>query len=141
MTARTIFPGRAQGFVLTMGEEISFWGGVDPTSGVVIEAGHPRYGESVGGRVVVMPGGRGSSSSSSVLAELLRIGKGPAGILLAESDPILVVGAAVADVMYGSNCPIVVTPTEFADGDLVTIDATSDQALLEIAIDKADKHL
>ncbi len=55
-----------------------------------------------------MPGGRGSSSSSSVLAETIRRGSGPAAIVLGTADPILTVGALVADFLYGIRCPIVV---------------------------------
>lgn len=91
---------------------LSFWGGVDATTGRVIDRSHPECGECVAGRVLVMPGGRGSSSSSSVLAETLRRGTGPAGIVLASADPILTVGALVARFLYGIRCPIVVCDTE-----------------------------
>jgi hypothetical protein len=59
------------------------------------------------GAIVAMPHGRGSSSSSSVLAEALRIGTGPAGFILATPDSILVVGSLVAGRLYGKSCPIV----------------------------------
>ncbi len=60
------------------------------------------------GRVLVMPGGRGSSSSASVLAETLRSGTGPLAIVLAGADPIITVGAIVARSLYGVTCPVVV---------------------------------
>jgi hypothetical protein len=85
---------------------------MDPASGEVIDARHPQRGEMLAGRIVVMPAARGSSSSSSVLAEAVRAGHAPAGILLGEPDLILAVGAAVAEELYGVRLPIVLLPPE-----------------------------
>jgi predicted aconitase with swiveling domain len=62
----------------------------------------------VAGKVLVMPSGRGSSSSSSVLAEAIRAGTGPAGIILGEPDRIIALGALVAAELYGRTVPVVV---------------------------------
>jgi predicted aconitase with swiveling domain len=74
---------------------------------------------------VVMPSGRGSSSSSSVLAEAIRLGTAPLAILLAEPDEILVIGALVAEYLYGRTCPILVLPEDaggaIATGDQVAV--------------------
>ena len=86
------------------------WGGVDPATGVIIDARHPQRGASLAGRVLVMPAVRGSSSSSSVLAETVRAGCAPAAILLGEADLILAVGAAVAEELYGRQIPILTLP-------------------------------
>ena len=67
----------------------------------------PSWGSRVTGRVLVMPSGRGSSSSSSVLAESLRLGTGPAAIVLSEPDVIIAVGAMAAFELYGVVCPVV----------------------------------
>lgn len=106
---------------LVLDEPLSLWGGMDPASGVLIDAHHPQRGAVLTGRVVVMPSGRGSSSSASVLAEAVRAGTAPAGFVLAEADLILSVGAAVAQELYGVVVPIVVLPPEqlaaIADGE------------------------
>lgn len=118
--------GVAKGLALCLTEPLSFWGGVDPATGEVIDARHPQRGASVTGRVLVMGSVRGSSSSSSVLAELVRAGRAPAAILLGEPDLILAVGAAVAEELYGIRVPIVhVDPTALAvipDGATVAVD-------------------
>ncbi len=101
-----LVPGRASGPVLALGEPLSLWGGVDPASGEIIEPRHPDHGRSLAGRILAMPAARGSSSSSSILAELLRAGAGPLAILLGERDEILVVGAVVAQELYGVACPV-----------------------------------
>lgn len=70
----------------------------------------------------MMPAGRGSSSSSSVLAEAIRRGTAPAAIVLATPDPILAVGALVAESLYGGRCPIVVCGIDgIATGDRMRV--------------------
>lgn len=107
--------GRAAGAVFALAEPLSFWGGVDPATGRIIEARHPDHGRSVAGHILAMPAVRGSSSSSSILAELLRAGIGPLAIVLGEPDEILVVGAVVARELYGAVCPVLLlTPADYA---------------------------
>lgn len=105
---RTLAPGTAEGETLVLDEPLSFWGGMDPASGKLIDAHHPQRGELLAGRVLVMPSGRGSSSASSVLAEAIRTKTGPAAILLLEPDPIVALGSMVAAELYGESCPVVV---------------------------------
>lgn len=100
--------GDASGEALFLAAPLSFWGGVDPATGEIIDVGHPQRGRSVKGRVLVMAHGRGSSSSSAVLAESLRLGTGPAAIVLEEPDQIIVTGSLVAAWLYGVECPVVV---------------------------------
>jgi predicted aconitase with swiveling domain len=106
--SQVLVAGDAAGEVLVLAEPLSFWGGVDETTGAIIDVHHPQLGANVAGRVVVMPSGRGSSSSSSVLAELIRAGVGPAAILLGTRDPIVALGALVAEALYGSTVPVLV---------------------------------
>lgn len=112
MTVRVYAAGEAEGPALVLAEPLSFWGGIDVETGRIIDHSHPDLGACVTGTVLVMPGGRGSSSSSSVLAESIRRGTGPAAILLGTPDPILTVGALVAHSLYGKRCPIVVCDIE-----------------------------
>jgi len=105
--------------ILVLHEPLSLWGGLDPATGAIIDPHHPQRGQHVGGRVLVMPAGRGSSSSASVLAEAARAGTAPAAIVLREPDLILAIGAAVADELYGRHIPI-------ATVDVATYDALED---------------
>jgi predicted aconitase with swiveling domain len=95
---------------LVLSEPLSLWGGMDPATGELIDAHHPQRGANLAGRVVVMPSGRGSSSSASVLAEAVRAGTAPAAIVLGEPDLILAIGSAVAQELYGVHVPVVVLP-------------------------------
>lgn len=126
-SARVLLEGAARGEALLLGEPLSFWGGLDPETGRVIDQRHPRLGAEVAGRVLLMPAGRGSSSSSSVLAEALRLGTGPAAVLLLEPDQIVVLGALVAAELYGRACPVLVLEEgdyrSIREGDEVSIAA------------------
>jgi predicted aconitase with swiveling domain len=128
---RVYIAGEAAGPALVLDAPLSFWGGVDAATGKIIDRTHPQTGACVAGMILVLPGARGSSSSSSVLAECIRVGTAPAGIILASADPILVVGALVAQSLYGTTCPIVVCAIEgIRSGAYVTIRRS------EVSVDK-----
>jgi predicted aconitase with swiveling domain len=118
-------PGVATGRAAVLDEPLSLWGGLDPASGELIDQHHPQRGAPLAGRVLVMPAARGSSSSSSVLAEAARAGVAPSAILIGEADHILAIGAAVAEELYGMRVPVVaLRPHDLAripDGATVTV--------------------
>jgi predicted aconitase with swiveling domain len=104
---QTLCPGHATGVLLVLSEPLSFWGGTDRRTGRIIDAHHPEHRTSVAGRVLLMDASRGSSSSSSVLAEQIRAGVGPAAILLTARDAIVSLGALAAAELYGTHVPVV----------------------------------
>jgi len=87
----------AAGFALTA--PISFWGGVDPQTGLIANVRHPQYGQSVSGKVLCLPATVGSSSAAAVLLELVHSNRAPAAIILHEPDAILLLGLIVAEEM------------------------------------------
>ncbi|MEM7095580.1 MAG: DUF126 domain-containing protein [Actinomycetota bacterium] len=107
-----IIPGETRGSVVVLDEALSFWGGFDAESGLVIDEYHPQRGTRLSGRVVVLPEGRGSSSASSVIAEAARLGTAPAAFVVRRSDEILATGAVVAAELYGRPLPIVKVDAE-----------------------------
>ena len=113
-----VTPRSFQGEVLVAGEAgsgpalvlsapISFWGGVDPTTGTIVDVRHPEHGETIAGRVLFLPATIGSSSASAVLMELVHSGNAPAALVLHEPDAILLLGLIVAKEM-GWPAPIAV---------------------------------
>ena len=106
--------GVAAGPVLVLEEPLSFWGGLDPASGAIIDRRHPQVGRIVTGAVLLMPHGRGSSSSSAVLAEAIRLGTAPAAIVMRETDPIVMLGSLVAADLYGIPAPSWSSPTTYS---------------------------
>jgi len=106
LTGRSLVAGCAQGELLFADVGLSFWGGVDPGTGEVIDRHHPLSGQCLAGRVLAIPGGRGSCTGSSVLMELISNGHAPAALVLAEADEILTLGVLVAQTIFERSLPV-----------------------------------
>jgi predicted aconitase with swiveling domain len=103
---RVIFAGEASGEALVTSQGISFFGGVDPESGVIVERGHELEGQCITGKVLVFPSGKGSTVGSYTLYRLKREGKAPAAILNAECETIIAVGAIIAEIPCVDHLPL-----------------------------------
>lgn len=134
--AATLVPGQAAGPAFLLKEPLSFWGGLDATSGKIIDRWHPQNGDVLSQRILVMSAGRGSSSGSSVLAEAIRLGTGPAGIVLLTRDAIVSVGALVAAELYAKHCPVVLAAAAdwpaIAAAASLSLDASTAHAKIEL---------
>lgn len=117
LQGRVIKAGHARGVALVSPEPLGFLGGVDPDTGVVVEPGHPLKGESVAGRVLVFPTGKGSTVGSYTLYRLARNGVGPAAIINVESEPIIAVGAIISDIPMVDQVDI----AQLSTGDIVAV--------------------
>jgi hypothetical protein len=115
LQAEPIVAGRAEGSILATSEPLSFWGGIDPETGEIIDRHHELSGQNLTGRVLALPSGRGSCSASGVLLEAICNGKGPAAIIISRVDPIVGLGSILAEELYGRVVPVaVLAPTDFA---------------------------
>ena len=103
---RVLVAGRAQGEALVLSERLSFWGGLDPVSGRIIDVHHPQLGAQVTGRILVLPGTRGSVSGPGTLAEAIRLGSGPCGIILPAPDVAIVSAVTETEALYGRAIPV-----------------------------------
>lgn len=103
--ARVLHPGCGSGRALAIAP-VSFWGGVS-ADGTVADVHHPAHGESLVGRALVMETSKGSSSGSSVLAELIVAGHAPALIVVSEPDAVIVSGCLAAAEISGVRLPVV----------------------------------
>ena len=103
---RIIYAGEAKGEALVTRMGISFFGGVDPESGVVIERGHELEGESIAGKVLVFPTGKGSTVGSYTLYRLKQAGKAPLAIVNAVCETITAVGCIIAEIPCVDKVPI-----------------------------------
>lgn len=104
--AIAIIPGRAEGPVVASTEPLSFWGGVDPATALVIDASHPLKGRSISGAILMLPLSRGSCTGSGVLLDLVLSGRGPAAIIFSEPEDVLTLGALVAGEMFDRSLPV-----------------------------------
>ncbi len=106
LRGRKISTGRAIGEVLATSMGISFFGGVDPENGVVLEKGHSLEGQSIAGKVLVFPTGKGSTVGSYTLYRLKKAGKAPAAILNAQAETITAVGCIISDIPCVDKLPL-----------------------------------
>ena len=98
LTGRTIFTGQVSGIALVSQMGISFYGGVDPETGIITEAGHDLYGQSLAGRVLVFPTGKGSTVGSYILYQLKHNGTAPTAIINANCETITAVGCIISEI-------------------------------------------
>ncbi len=104
--ARSILPGIASGPIIAAGEALSFWGGVDPATGKVIDVHHPLHGVTITGSILMMPSSRGSCTGSGVLLDLALTGRAPAALVFSEAEDVLTLGALIAAEMFGKALPV-----------------------------------
>ncbi len=112
LMGKPVVAGEASGVALVSKEPLSFWGGICPRTGEIIDRRHECSGAIVTGRVFVFPQGRGSSTSSATLLESIKTGVAPAAVINLKVDPILALGSIVADELYHQAMPIVVLSKE-----------------------------
>ena len=98
LNGRTIFPGTTRGTALVSRMGISFYGGVDPETGIITEPGHDLEGQSLAGRILVFPSGKGSTVGSYILYRLQKNGHAPTAIVNADCETITAVGCIIAEI-------------------------------------------
>lgn len=150
--------GATDGEVVASDVELSFWGGVNPATGEVVDRHHPLSGQIIAGKILAIPGGRGSCSGSGVMLELLLNGKGPKAMIFSRQEDILTLGVVVAEEIFGRSLPVVrLAPDDFRRAvkcDRLTIDGrwvsghafsapppTRDPPVDDIALSAGDRAL
>ena len=118
LKGRIIYKGKAKAEALTTKQPISFYGGVDPNTGIVIEKGHELQGLSVKDKILVFPQGKGSTVGSYTLYRLKKNGVAPAGMVNRECETIVAVGAIISEI----PCVDKVDITKIKTGDKVQIE-------------------
>ncbi len=100
LEASVLIAGSASGPAMVLDDTLSFWGGFNPNNGEIIDVHHPQYRQLVGGRILCIPGSRGSAGTPGGIAETLRNGSGPLAFVLTERDVNISVGTLVANRLY-----------------------------------------
>ncbi|CAN7458320.1 aconitase X [Agrobacterium tumefaciens] len=130
--ARSILAGSAEGPVIATTEALSFWGGVDPATGRVIDVHHPLHGICLTGGALFMPTSRGSCTGSGVLLDLILTGRAPSALVFCEAEDVLTLGALIAAEMFGKPLPVLRLDAEnfarFSKAVHVRIDETAIEA-------------
>lgn len=123
LTGRTIFPGQVSGLTLVSRQGISFYGGVDPDTGIVVEKGHDLERQCIAGKLLVFPSGKGSTVGSYTLYRLAKNGKAPAGIINVSCETITAVGCIIGEIPCIDQVDIALIP----GGIQATLDAENGQ--------------
>ena len=126
LNGRVIFPGEVVAEALVTQMKISFYGGVDPESGIILEKGHELEGKCISGKILVFPTGKGSTVGSYTLYRLKLNGKSPAAIINAESDPITAVGCIISEIPCIDQIPI----ERLQSGNVLKIDSAASNVIL-----------
>ena len=119
--------GQASSPALVTGQAISFLGNVNPETGVVVDPAHELFGESIAGKVLIFPGGKGSTVGSYVIYQLQKRGLAPAAMINLASEPIVAVGAIISGIPLVDRVPEEVL--RIKSGTIVNVDA--DRELVE----------
>jgi predicted aconitase with swiveling domain len=119
LKGRKICSGRAEGEALVSKEAISFFGGVDPDTGKVVEKGHPLEGKEITGKILVFPRGKGSTVGPYTIYRLKKNGKAPAAIVNKECETIVAVGAIISEI----PCIDKIDIDKISDGDRLVLNA------------------
>ena len=133
LRGRRIFGGKATGRALVSREAVSFFGGVNPDTGIVEEEGHPLQGRSVSGRVLVFPQGKGSTVGSYTLYRMMKTGTAPIAILNRECETIVAVGAIIAEIPCMDRIDI----DQIPDDAVLLVDADNER--VEV-VDRVDER-
>ena len=111
-----IVDGTVEGGAISSRVSLSFWGGVDAQSGCIIDRRHDLYGECITGKILFMPQGRGSCSSSGILLEMIRINTAPAAIVTIQTEAVLAAGSIIGRELYNKAIPILTVSQEDFQG-------------------------
>ena len=120
--------GCATGPALVTKEAISFLGNVNPETGTVVDPAHELFGQSIAGKVLIFPGGKGSTVGSYVIYQLKKRGRAPSAMINLRSEPIVAVGAIISGIPLVDRVPEEILQLE--SGILVEVDA--DQGTVRI---------
>lgn len=119
LKGRKICAGKAKGEAIVTSQGISFYGGVDPNTGIVLEKGHELEGKSISGKILVFPQGKGSTVGSYTMYRLKKNGKAPAAIINKECETIVAVGAIISEI----PCVDKIDISQIKNGQNITVDA------------------
>lgn len=126
LIGRRIFHGKTEGEALVTKDSISFYGGIDPETGIVVEKGHELEGVDTTDKILVFPTGKGSTVGSYVIYQMAKTGKGPKALVLQDCEAIVAVGCIIGEI----PCVDQIDTTQITTGSKIVIDA--DAGVVEV---------
>lgn len=126
LQGRSIYPGKVRGTGLVCRQMISFFGGIDADTGIIVQKDHDRKGESIAQKILIFPSGSGSTVGSYTLYRLKQNGLAPLAIINRECEPITAVGCIIAEIPCVDQIPI----EQITDGVEIYLDG--ENGIIEI---------
>jgi predicted aconitase with swiveling domain len=135
ISGRGVIEGTAKGEAIVSTQPFGFFGGVNPSTGLVIDKWHELYGQNIKGKVMVYPEGRGSTVGAAVVLELVRTGCAPAAIINRKIETITAAGGLMAKKFYNKDMPMVDRLSEdpikaIKTGDIVEVNGTTGEVTI-----------
>jgi len=118
LKGRIIFKGKIKGEALVTSQPVSFYGGVDPDSGILVEKGHELEGKNIKGKILVFPTGKGSTVGSYTLYRMKKNNTAPVGMINKECETIVAVGAIISEI----PCVDKIDVSKIKTGDIIEIE-------------------
>jgi predicted aconitase with swiveling domain len=135
LKCRPLVAGHGRGEILSTHQSISFWGGVNPATGLIIDPRHELFDQSINAKVLAFPYGKGSAAAPLVLLELAKQTTAPAAIINIETDPLLVAGPIISKHFYGTAIPVVTMARAAFDrlqtGQAATVDGVKGEVIID----------
>ena len=135
LKCRSLVAGHGRGEILTTEQSISFWGGVDPATGMMIDPRHELFDQCITAKVLAFPHGKGSAAAPLVLLELAKQATAPAAMINIETDALLVAGPIISKHFYGTTIPVVALARETFDrlqtGQVATVDGVRGEIVID----------
>ncbi len=121
LEGRKIFKGNAKAEAIVTNDGISFYGGVDPDTGIVVEVGHELEGQSITGKILVFPTGKGSTVGSYTLYRMKKNNTAPVAIINKQIDTIIAVGCIISEI----PCVDKIDIDNIKTGQIVIVDGSN----------------
>ncbi len=135
ISGRGVIEGTAKAEAIVSTQPFGFFGGVNPSTGLVIDKRHELYGQNIKGKVLVYPEGRGSTVGAAVVLEIVRTGCAPAAIINRKIETITAAGGLMAKKFYNKDMPMVDRLSEdpikaIKTGDIVEVNGTTGEVII-----------
>lgn len=135
ITGRGIIEGKVKAEAIVSSQPFGYFGGVDPSTGIVIDKRHELFGQSIKGKVFVYPEGRGSTVGAAIMLELARTGCAPAAIINIKIETITAAGGLLANKFYNVDIPMIDKVSEdtvklIKTGDIVEVNGETGEVIV-----------
>ena len=126
---RQISKGKEEGLAIVTKDPISFLGGVDPKTGIVIDKKHELYNQCITNKILIIPSGKGSTVGSYVIYQMAKNKTAPKAIICQNAEPIIAIGAIISKIPMVDNPEIDIINDINTDDKLIV---NADESIISV---------